>query len=558
MANVEDLNQTAANNTVTADGGWPEGMARSAVNDQARNNLGALRTWFEDAEWVDLLQESGDDFTVSRVSTTQFRVTDDNGTDATSKFTMPDSISPATGMWVKVTGTGSPTVVYGSVATIGSYGSSKIDITLENIVDVSYAGSGVLPATTVTKVECYIGRRIRGAAFHPKGTTLAQTPEQIPSIDDLGDGATKDMGTGNLFDADMVDGQHFTDIQAEDRIKHDNVLTNGAMQIWQRGVTIDASTQYPNSDDTYCADRWLYLSEAADVFDLTRERTVVPTGFRNSMALTSVTGGGTQKAGIVQFLEGEDSRALVDGGTCSLSFWTKISSSASIATIRAAVIAMRSGTEDTITSDIVGTWQAASTDPSLTGNWNYENTPAGITTSETWARQTIENITLNSADQNLGVFIWIDDKVYSVSDVLYITGVQLEMGANASDFQHRRYGEELTRSQRYFYTTYNHGTSLGTATSVGALLHPSSRGTNYGANEPYIPVPFPSRMRGTPGTVTIYSTDDGATAHVFEAGQANLNAVAVNTGETGCTIDVTENTVGANALSCHVHVDAEF
>jgi hypothetical protein len=41
--------------------------------------------------------------------------------------------------------------------------------------------------------------------------------------------------------------------------------------------------------------------------------------------------------------------------------------------------------------------------------------------------------------------------VSSTSNRYFITGVQLEVGKNASDFEHRSYGEELALCQRYFF-----------------------------------------------------------------------------------------------------------
>lgn len=39
------------NNFAPGEGGWPELMQRSGVNDAARNDLAALRTWYNDMEW---------------------------------------------------------------------------------------------------------------------------------------------------------------------------------------------------------------------------------------------------------------------------------------------------------------------------------------------------------------------------------------------------------------------------------------------------------------------------------------------------------------------------
>ena len=40
------------NDFVAADGGWPEGMKRSDVNEAARGNLAATRNFYNDREWI--------------------------------------------------------------------------------------------------------------------------------------------------------------------------------------------------------------------------------------------------------------------------------------------------------------------------------------------------------------------------------------------------------------------------------------------------------------------------------------------------------------------------
>lgn len=57
---------TAANNNATPPDGWPEGMAPSAVNDAARENMAAIRTLVSDLQYVDL------DNTPSYLSATSF------------------------------------------------------------------------------------------------------------------------------------------------------------------------------------------------------------------------------------------------------------------------------------------------------------------------------------------------------------------------------------------------------------------------------------------------------------------------------------------------------
>jgi len=76
-----------------------------------------------------------------------------------------------------------------------------------------------------------------------------------------------------------------------------------------------------------------------------------------------------------------------------------------------------------------------------------------------------------------------------------ITGVQLEVGSVATDFEHRSYGDALLRCQRYYYS-HNDGSDQG----VGNF-------TVYSANTIYGYIPFPVEMRTTPSLVVSNDTD---------------------------------------------------
>ena len=59
------------------DGGWVEGMSRREVNDSNRGNLAALRSWYNDPEWIVVRiqgPDAGDVGTFNRISATQFQI----------------------------------------------------------------------------------------------------------------------------------------------------------------------------------------------------------------------------------------------------------------------------------------------------------------------------------------------------------------------------------------------------------------------------------------------------------------------------------------------------
>jgi hypothetical protein len=69
MSNISSWSTTAASNNAATPDGWPEGMAPSSINNCGREMMAAIRTWFEDAQWINLghtpTKVDGDTFTLS-------------------------------------------------------------------------------------------------------------------------------------------------------------------------------------------------------------------------------------------------------------------------------------------------------------------------------------------------------------------------------------------------------------------------------------------------------------------------------------------------------------
>jgi hypothetical protein len=109
-------------------------------------------------------------------------------------------------------------------------------------------------------------------------------------------------------------------------------------------------------------------------------------------------------------------------------------------------------------------------------------------TQATWVARTAANIMA-------GVSNWAD----STSNAIWITGVQLEIGEQATPFEHRSYGNELAACQRYYYQL----TSQLAYRRYGMSTYDTS--TNYSAL-----IPFPVQMRTTPSLSTTGTASDYA------------------------------------------------
>ena len=223
-----------------------------------------------------------------------------------------------------------------------------------------------------------------------------------------------------------------------------NRLINGDFAIAQRGTSFSGGTA--NADDAYTLDRWYILSEGSDTIDVTQETTEVPSGGKYSIALDVETTG--EKFGIAQIIEGVNCVGLI-GSTATLSFKAKVSD-ARIDTVKAAIVAW-SGTEDTVTSDIISAWNADGTTPTLIANATFENTPADLGVTTSWATYSVTAAIDTASTTNVIVFIWSDDATNpTAGDFLYLADVQLEIGDTVTPFERKSYGQELTLCERYY------------------------------------------------------------------------------------------------------------
>jgi hypothetical protein len=306
-----------------------------------------------------------------------------------------------------------------------------------------------------------------------------------------------------------------------------NMLINGDFRVAQRGTSFVSGA---NNDDTYNLDRWTLLSDGNDIVDVTQS-TTAPTAGLYSIGLDVETI--NKKFGIIQFVEQRNMVGAL-GQVVTLSFQARISGT-SISNVKAVVLAW-SGTADTVTSDVVSAWGADGVTPTFATNWTAENTPSNLAVTSSWATYRIQATIDTANTKNLAVFIWCDDTTTTLGDFLYLTDIQLEIGAVASPFERRSYGEELAFCQRYYFR-WTSESAFGSV-MIAALW---STTAHYGHMR------FPVTMRVNPTTggrsnagdflgywyATTFAT---ATAVTVDTGTATTNTIEVQfTFATGTT-----------------------
>lgn len=230
-----------------------------------------------------------------------------------------------------------------------------------------------------------------------------------------------------------------------------NVLLNGCARVWQMGTSFTSATTPANNDDTYLADQVILLSDGNDIIDFSQELTVKPDGAYASFKLDVETA--NKKFGLLFPVEARDAARFIGGNMVASFEARKGGSNATAETLRAAIISWQ-GTADAITSDVVSAWEAAGTNPTLAANWTYETTPQNLTLTTSFQKFDEDNGLAGAIDtastKQFAVFIWCDDTDATVTDLIYISKVQLEAGLVATAFEHRPLGEETWKCRRYF------------------------------------------------------------------------------------------------------------
>ena len=238
-----------------------------------------------------------------------------------------------------------------------------------------------------------------------------------------------------------------------------NLMINGAMLIDQRN---SGSAITPTSDQTFTADRFKARLNVASKYSV-QQVADAPSGFYNSLKVTSAaatTPGTNDYYQISTQLEGYTTDVLQQGTSAAkqytLSFYVKSSLTGTFGgaysnnqgdrfyawtyTINSANTWERKSI--TITGATDGTWLQTTN----SGLWTYWTLGAGSgvqTTAGAWGTSFKRGPT------------GATDVVATSGATWQITGIQLEVGSEATPFEHRSFGDEKHLCKRYFQKNAN-------------------------------------------------------------------------------------------------------
>ena len=346
-----------------------------------------------------------------------------------------------------------------------------------------------------------------------------------------------------------------------------NLVINGAMQVAQRGTSstgLGATTGY------YTADRWDHqfngtsgrlTSSVVGITDLAGLRSALK--FACTTADTSIAT--TEYFVLAHKIEGFNIQS-VGFGTASakpltLSFYAKGNGNAQYT----AQLQTGGSNEVSASFNVTSSWQrfeinfpAATSVGSVLDNNNTSqlNLQFWLVAGATYSGGTSLNTTWGSPNNNT-MAVGTDNFFSSTSNEFFITGVQLEVGDTATDFEHRTFADELQRCQRYFCRTYTYGTATGTATANGCVSGPVFAAIAYSSPGNFR---YPVEMRAVP-TVQVYSVVNANTTGKVSSDGADGNAGTAFNGTTSTFLYRNNDSTGvvANAfLKVHATADAEL
>ena len=244
-----------------------------------------------------------------------------------------------------------------------------------------------------------------------------------------------------------------------------NLVINGAMQIAQRGTSVAC----PSSNITYTLDRFLGRPNSSTNTTISQV-TDAPSGFQYSARVTRDSG---QTGTLTRFETAFETKDIIRlrGQRVTISFYAKAGS----------------GFTPSVLSVLLFEGNGTERARAITG-YNSEttlvNSPKTLTTSwQKFTHTTTAQIASDTTQLALQFNVsW--SGTAPANDEYFITGVQLEAGSSATEFEHRPYTTELQLCQRYLE-------------NIGAD-NPAALWSGYGATVNYVNWQFKVEKRTTP------------------------------------------------------------
>ena len=316
-----------------------------------------------------------------------------------------------------------------------------------------------------------------------------------------------------------VDNINTTSINNGQTSGRKNLIINGAMNIAQRGTTTSQATGFL-IDRFNVENGQVDENSTVTQADVTSGTTPYTLGFRKALKITNGNQtGGAGASDYIQIMHRVEAQNMATSGWnytssssfITLSFYVK----SSVAQVFSGSLRSHDGTSYSYKFDTpsisADTWTKVTKIIPGNSNLTFDNdNGAGLSIylypyigtnyttansdTETWVTGTSGNYANDMTST------W-----YTTNDATFeVTGLQLEVGSVATDFEHLSYADELRRCQRYFYKTYIQGITPGTASQGADITAKRNEDYNSGRTDHEFNSYYSVPMRATP-TLSFYS-----------------------------------------------------
>ena len=240
-----------------------------------------------------------------------------------------------------------------------------------------------------------------------------------------------------------------------------NMIINGDMRIDQRSY---GSATTPSTTSFTSVDRWKAVINPASKFSMQRKTDGTVPGLPYYLRVTTTTAlspSGSQYQLIWQPIEGinvfdQTAFGYTGAKDLSLSFW-----------VRSSIPGAFSGVLENVGQNYAYIWEV---NINQANTWEYKTVSIPGNTSGSW--NTASTSTAAYLMFSMGTDIsgtanagWVNaqrlssdtevKRIATLGATLDLTGIQLEVGKNATEFENRSYAEELALCQRYYQNSYH-------------------------------------------------------------------------------------------------------
>ena len=346
-----------------------------------------------------------------------------------------------------------------------------------------------------------------------------------------------------------------------------NIVINGEMKVAQRSASVvglGAAAGY------FTLDRWRMAVGAATAGRFTMAQVADgPAGIANCLKLTTTTADTSIAAGEALILqtrfEGQDLQQLKKGTASAeqvtVSFYVKGNAAALYVCELFDQDNTRSITQSfavtTAWNRIELTFAADTSDPLDDDTANSFSLQIWLHAGATYTGGTFAVNTWNDSTNANRYAVADRTSIFdATSRTFFITGVQMEVGSTATEFESRSFGEELALCQRYYEHSYNYGVAIGTTTYDGGSFvggSATTRTTGYIAGGS---IDFRVEKRGDPTIVAYDQAGASGKSQRYELGVSNTNNSAIAIGHTDLRNFMCYSNTGSNATGLFLHFTA--